>query len=174
MKNEIKQQIEKEALIFRKSEYADSIADDLVDLLSFKKGAEYGYSLAQQSVNIELVRQVQRLISWLRMEGNNDDIQMILEAEEVMNRAESLLSDSQNQQQENKEEEKWIDVNEANPTPMKSVLIAMKYGSGKVNFAITCMIQEDDGSLYWNSRDEEDITHWKELIYPNPPTGIKQ
>ena len=63
MKNEIKQQIEKEALIFRKSEYADSIADDLVDLLSFKKGAEYGYSLARQSVNIELLEALKKCFS---------------------------------------------------------------------------------------------------------------
>jgi len=49
MKDEIKKKIEEEALKFSKSEYADSIPDELVDLLSFKKGAEYGYSLAQQS-----------------------------------------------------------------------------------------------------------------------------
>ena len=65
MKDEIKQQIEKEALIFRKSEYADSIADDLVDLLSFKKGAEYGYSLARQSVNSELLETLKEYLSEL-------------------------------------------------------------------------------------------------------------
>lgn len=54
MKDEIKKKIEDEALVFSKSNYADSIPDGLVDLLSFKKGAEYGYSLAQQSVNSEL------------------------------------------------------------------------------------------------------------------------
>ena len=49
MKDEIKKKIEEEALVFSKSNYADSIPDELLDFLSFKKGAEYGYSLAQQS-----------------------------------------------------------------------------------------------------------------------------
>jgi len=81
MKDEIKKKIEEEALVFSKSNYADSIPDELVDLLSFKKGAEYGYSLAQQSVNSELVighltavnEFKQRLIKAITSEVNFDD-----------------------------------------------------------------------------------------------------
>jgi len=96
MEKEIKKKIEDEAYQYDNSTPSDSCNEEL----AFIKGAEYGYSLAQQNVNSELLRQVQRLTTWIRMEGNDDDVEMILEAEEVMSRAESLLSASQNQQNE--------------------------------------------------------------------------
>jgi hypothetical protein len=99
MKEEIKKKIEEEAVQFSKSNYADSLPDELIDKLSFIKGAEYGYSLAQQSVNSELANEVLKV--W-NEDGDNGEIQMKTPIAwyRVIRKAEDLLSASQNQQNE--------------------------------------------------------------------------
>lgn len=107
-----------------------------------------------ERVNEKLLRQVQRLTTWLRMEGNDDDVKMILEAEEVMNEAEAIQSASQ--QQENNDG--WINV-ETPPLLYKEV-------SGYCKNSGFCEIDEEG-----NFTDKEGyfigITHYKPL--PNTP-----
>lgn len=101
LSNEQKQQIEDEALRrfpFIKAEHLDTGYPYDINherRAGFVHGAKFGYNI-KESVDEKLLRQVQRLTTWLRMEGNNDDVHMILEADKVTSEAESILSASQN------------------------------------------------------------------------------
>lgn len=162
MEDKIKQKIEKQSFIIYPIDLKGTGLDWNKALRDeWVKGAEYGYNI-KENVNEKLVEALKKI-----REISLEDFEWAVGSPSMAINSiakEAILSASN---QENNEG--WLSVNERNPEPLKNVLIAMKYPSGKINYAITCMIKEDDGSLYWDSRDEEDITHWKELIYPNPP-----
>ncbi|MEY4332237.1 MAG: hypothetical protein RLZZ196_975 [Bacteroidota bacterium] len=115
MKDEIKKKIEEEALrrfpddrtIHNRPQVTLRTCEQRID---FIEAATYGYSLAQQSVNSELIR---RMISFLKELEDTDECRMSLSfslvLKGILNEIESA---SQNQQNENKDDEDWCNCDD--------------------------------------------------------------
>jgi hypothetical protein len=143
MKEEIKKKIEEEAVQFSKSNYADSLPDELIDKLSFIKGAEYGYSLAQQSVNSELIQKANvvkdTILEVIAFTGTDLLNRALLEIDEV------IQSASQNQQ--NEKTAPSLVVEEAMKVTQKDVRVPNSIRTGEVTLKFLEEEMDSDGNI---------------------------